>query len=309
MIIDFGLFCTLYLNITNQCNLNCEYCYIHDKKDYEKVASLGNLINAIDTYLPQQVVITGGEPLLYPELIQALLRHYDSTLSRHWDVILCTNLYYKELSKAQLDAIKMVDYIQTSYSIDRTKIAGNILDYIKNNTKAIKEECKNIGAVDCIFTITQDQLTMNPGREIKLLLDTGIDSIDIESISYNSKIDVNWQKYYDQVDDYVNTCCEFIPYDKNALYQSWDRAFKENLYSMNCNMCSFGCAKTYDNGKIFNRCNCLVDKEERKIKFMSKCIDCDYYTYCKMDCERYGNYCGFLKKTFSNYLNKKVSKE
>lgn len=309
MIYSNDVFVTLYLNITNQCNLNCEYCYIHDKKDYEKSAELGNLINAIDTVNPQQVVITGGEPLLYPELIQSLIRYYESSLSKHWDVILCTNLYYKELSKDQLDAIKLVDYIQTSYSIDRTNKCGNILDYIKKNTSTIKSECKNIKAVDCIFTITQDQLTMNPGKEIGLLLDTGINDISMETLSYNSRLDINWQKYYDEADDYINTCCSFIPENKNGLYKSWSKALEENLSSMNCNMCSLGCAKTYENGKILNRCNCLVDREERKLKFISKCINCDYYKYCKMDCERFANYCGFLKKTFSNYLNKRLMKE
>ena len=305
MIYTNNVFITLYLNITNQCNLNCDYCYIHDKKNYEKVAPLGNLINAIDTVQPQQIVITGGEPLLHPKLIQALIRHYESTLSKHWDIILCTNLYYKELSKDQLDTIKMVDYIQTSYSIDRTRKAGSILEYIDHNSHIIKRDCKNIKAIDCIFTITPEQLSMIPSKEAYMLLDLkDIDDVSMESLSYDPRIDIDWQEYYDKVDNYMSICSDIIPYEKNGLYKKWERCLKENINPMNCNMCSIGCAKTYENGSILNRCNCLVHREERKDKFINKCIECNLYEYCKMDCERFGNYCGFPKKTFTEFLNK-----
>ena len=306
--INTDVYTTLYLCITNKCNLNCKYCYIHDK-DIKKddVASLGDLIVAMDKVQPQSVIITGGEPLLYPQTIIDYCRFYEANLRKHWLVTLCTNLYYKELSEKQLEAISHVDSIQTSYSIDRVLLDNNFIDILKHNIETIRTKCKNIHSIDVLWTITKDQLNQDPKEECEKILSLDIDTVGLESVSYSSKIkNFNWQDYYIKTDNYINQCFDYIPDCRNMTISMWNNCLDGGLYPMHCNICTLGCAKTFDNGKIEDRCNCLLEfNENRSEKFKKYCISCDLYKYCEMDCERFGNYCAFPKKAFRKYLEKR----
>lgn len=306
MIYSDNIFKTFYLCLTNKCNLNCEYCYIHkkDKTDQKDVMELGDMIYAIKSANPQYVIITGGEPLLYPNQIIALQRSFKVNDSCHWNTTLCSNLYYKELTKKQLEAISMVDSLQTSYSIDRELIDEDIVDIIGRNIETIRKNCKNIKNISVIWTITPNQLNHYFKDECDKLLSLDINGIQLEAISYTSDINFNWDAYYQEFDNYALKCCKYIPEERNDLYWQWSSALDNHLNSLHCNICNLGCAVTYENNKLMNRCNCIIEKVERKDKFRDYCLDCDLYKYCKMDCERFGNYCGFPKKTFKYYMEK-----
>jgi len=73
---------SLYISVTNRCNLNCEYCY--DKKsqppfqepvdmDVDLVAKIFKTIKD-----PDYVFVLGGEPLLNPSAIEAAINHCPS---------------------------------------------------------------------------------------------------------------------------------------------------------------------------------------------------------------------------------------
>lgn len=58
---------SLSLHVTNNCNLNCDFCYIKNidrtqELDYDK------LINFISIIKPKSVQLTGGEPCIYPHI-------------------------------------------------------------------------------------------------------------------------------------------------------------------------------------------------------------------------------------------------
>ena len=72
---------TLFLCITNKCNLNCDFCYIHDKKDYVE-PDLGDLTNAIETVKPGKLVVTGGEPMLYPNKVLGVMNYFEAEFRR-----------------------------------------------------------------------------------------------------------------------------------------------------------------------------------------------------------------------------------
>ena len=69
---------SLYLEMTNDCNLNCKYCYIHDKKFNSKVLSVGDIVSAINYIYPSKIIITGGEPLLYPKEIAEFILYLEA---------------------------------------------------------------------------------------------------------------------------------------------------------------------------------------------------------------------------------------
>ena len=73
----------LMILITQECNLNCSYCYLHEKPEgqirrevvepvFRWLASSGKKVH---------FQITGGEPLLYPELVEYILKRIRSDFS------------------------------------------------------------------------------------------------------------------------------------------------------------------------------------------------------------------------------------
>lgn len=62
----------LVLRITNDCNLNCKYCYaaLEEKNYMTKEVAIKSIVQAIEPYESLKVQITGGEPILNWELVK-----------------------------------------------------------------------------------------------------------------------------------------------------------------------------------------------------------------------------------------------
>ena len=62
---------TVYVEITNYCNLNCATCYnrsgLPKKKENITVAQIEEIINTFTRYGLQRILISGGEPCLHPD--------------------------------------------------------------------------------------------------------------------------------------------------------------------------------------------------------------------------------------------------
>lgn len=69
----------LILRITEQCNLACKYCYASGKTEKTEVMSLQTAMQAVDLLAKPgerlNVQFTGGEPLLYPELLWDIFQY------------------------------------------------------------------------------------------------------------------------------------------------------------------------------------------------------------------------------------------
>jgi radical SAM protein with 4Fe4S-binding SPASM domain len=64
---------TVYIHVTKQCNLNCNYCYYYAgaKEDSELTTSeIKMIINELPLFNPKRIVFTGGEPLLRNDIIE-----------------------------------------------------------------------------------------------------------------------------------------------------------------------------------------------------------------------------------------------
>ena len=87
--------------ITNQCNASCPYCfvkhgnYITTKEDIDK----------IEVPLDGENVIYGGEPTLYPELVDYLIEKLN-----HRDIVLYTNGSNIEYLKTLKDVRIVINY-------------------------------------------------------------------------------------------------------------------------------------------------------------------------------------------------------
>jgi MoaA/NifB/PqqE/SkfB family radical SAM enzyme len=60
---------SLRINITRACNLDCEYCYIGRTNEFLDKTFI---IKQVERYHPEKVTLTGGEPLLHPQVLDIL---------------------------------------------------------------------------------------------------------------------------------------------------------------------------------------------------------------------------------------------
>lgn len=96
--------------ITNQCNASCPYCfvkhgnYITTKEDIDK----------IEVPLDGENVIYGGEPTLYPELVDYLIEKLN-----HRDIVLYTNGSNIEYLKTLKDVRIVINYDAYKYNLKR----------------------------------------------------------------------------------------------------------------------------------------------------------------------------------------------
>ena len=104
---------SLTIEILSHCNLKCVHCYIGDRKDaiegsllsYESVVKVLNEARALNVFT---VTITGGEPLVHPEIHDIVVY----AKSRNFIVILKSNGTL--INKTKLPILKHVDCVVLS---------------------------------------------------------------------------------------------------------------------------------------------------------------------------------------------------
>ena len=290
---------TLFIAITNECNINCKYCYIHNNKPVKKCLDIGEMISAIEEVSPGKLVITGGEPLLYPSNIIGVMNYFNAHYRNHWNSTICTNLLIDEINEKHIEAINKFDYLQTTFE---TKRLENKFELFKYNFNYVKSRCNNIKFFDIIYNISDEEVELykdNPPIEKMAMLNPNGISFEFRSNS----------KDYSKLDLYLNKCFEKLSKYKNIenlTKTSWDNSIKSNYY-INCNKCNSGLCKIYsteDPDNVYNGCICKSNNKRTKSK-ISKCIECELFKYCRFNCERFGDECGFPKETFKKFLKER----
>ena len=82
----------VFLHVTKACNLNCSYCYFSAKKpmrDEMTTVEFERLWPQLVALRPRKIVLTGGEPLLRPDILDLLSGMRDADPEHH--VLRCLN--------------------------------------------------------------------------------------------------------------------------------------------------------------------------------------------------------------------------
>lgn len=119
----------IYIEITNICNLNCDFCVPHTRKhEYMDIANFIHILDEIKDYSDYIYLHVKGEPLLHPNFDELVKIAYN----RGFKINLTTNA---TLLKEHLNITKYLRQINVSF-------------HATNNTEILKI-CKNIH--DCII--------------------------------------------------------------------------------------------------------------------------------------------------------------
>ncbi|WP_410575707.1 GTP 3',8-cyclase MoaA [Amycolatopsis sp. cmx-4-61] len=113
----------LRLSVIDQCNLRCQYCMPEEhytwlpRTDLLTVDEIGRLVSAFISLGVTKVRLTGGEPLIrpnLPEIVQRIAQHFDDTSGLD-DLAITTN---GVLLSDKLDALKAAGLRRVTISID-----------------------------------------------------------------------------------------------------------------------------------------------------------------------------------------------
>ena len=141
---------SITLNYNNACNFKCAFCYSSEKnnlhvKDSLSLETIGNLADQADKLGIWEIVLLGGELLIYPERLYDLIKIFKP---ERFQMILITNGYLMtpeiadKLHQCGLDCVGVS--ISTMDANEHNKERGNLPDAHERALNALKYT-KNAG--------------------------------------------------------------------------------------------------------------------------------------------------------------------
>ena len=132
---------TIYVKISDNCNLNCSHCYIGERKNY--LLNIKQFIIWLNNYLKCatndifEIVFHGGEPLLYAKDILNIIEQTNWCNRIKYNVT--TNLAY-EINDDILKVLNLCTIATSWDPIDIRFKNTKILHLWEDNCKNIKQE-------------------------------------------------------------------------------------------------------------------------------------------------------------------------
>ena len=260
--------------------MSCPFCFVNQKATkmtYETASSL------IEKYSPKTIIYHGGEPLLCPEVILRLIEDFPDV-----EHSITTN-FTLGLSDKRQEILNRVDYISTSYSVDRFS-NNNLYKTFLDNVKKVNKQ------ITLLVTLSKEQLRQPPVELAKIISEINPTYVDLERL-YDKEMPAS---FYKETDDYMVKMFRLIPKEKNALYLRMKGAikYKTKVFNQKCNQ---SVVVANPDGRTFfcpNMSNSeVVEKRQDK-----ECLTCSINEYCGGDCLSFKGFCKFPKQTFLNIL-------
>lgn len=185
----------IYIEITNNCNLNCNFCSIVTrKKKYMSIAEFEEILKKINDYTDYIYLHVKGEPLLHPKLIDFI------TLADKYGlkVNLTTNgTLFKRLAK---DLGKCNNLNKINFSLHSE---NNIEDYFGNIFDNIKCLNKNTTVIYRLWTLKNNKLDEKSTKIVKKIKDYyNLSPETVEEIINKNNININSTIYVDKDNEF-----------------------------------------------------------------------------------------------------------
>lgn len=183
---------TIRINVSNDCNLNCKYCYA-DGGNYKKEVGLMDISTAtavvrfIENYFPnvETIFFFGGEPLLNIEIIEFICEHLSEKYFK-----LITNGFF--INDKIIEVIKKYD-IKIGISIDGPENIHDEFRVTKSGAKTFRKICQNINRLQengISLTNIQSTYTEFAKRQMKKsdLVDYFIQNFDFKFLTIGDDV-------------------------------------------------------------------------------------------------------------------------
>lgn len=202
---------TAYWRVTENCNCDCQYCFIGKAKSNDSVIIDDNIIQKVKEVIEKndikKLVISGGEPLLVKnlsEVVEEISKVNDSELS----ISICTNGLVKfsdfsrlsEITKFKKFVISVDGYDNDSYGKCKKNQEKKNLDDVIAFINAAKKQNIRV-AINVILSQT---LKEHFDEYISLLNTLKIDELSISTLIANNDRNRKAKNYLNNTSDIIN---------------------------------------------------------------------------------------------------------
>ena len=180
------MFKSIYIEITNACNLNCSFCHESNRnKEYMKVSSFEEILSKIKKYTNYINLHVLGEPLMHPEIDKILSLAY------------INNLFVNLTTNGRL-LNKKIDIINNAKSIRQI----NISLHSYNDINEIKELLETIDKININCNISYRLWNLGTNNHNDKI-------INILNDHYQTKIEVKENGFKIKDNIYINFDYQF----------------------------------------------------------------------------------------------------
>ncbi len=301
------------IEITQNCNLNCKYCYVNTiTKSTGKEISFEEIKNVINEALTQglkTVSLTGGEPFLNYELIKEVIL-FASKKGLKTGILTNATLTTKE----KIEELKKCGLTWIRISLDGSNEDINSLCRDKTNFKNITETIKHskeIGLYTMVRATANNKNKDDLKKLIELAIKLNVDRIDIQPLYPTGTKEID-EEFILLTKDHKRVAGGLLDFRRRIknpikiiLYYNWFEfllpEYKgEPVYMSSCGRSflfidAFGSIKTCGpNSKILGniRKDKIIDvwinssflKQLRKNERYELCKSCDKFDLCLNSC-------------------------
>lgn len=302
-------FTSVRLEITSKCNLNCKYCHNLDfanKNDDMSTEEIKKLIYSLKDLGVNKILLTGGEPLLNPDIIEIVQLLTDLNIKSD----LVTNgklLSYELINKLANAGLKRIRISIDGLGEEHSKYRiGSNPDILWEKCKYIKENTK-INTV--VHTVSSSHNASSMFDIYQKLLENKIDRWRVFDVGYegaaNKNIkDLNIATYYlEFMDQMAKIISHYIQNNlTNKLDMEINGVFKTNLITKQAKIMSEEDRLAYLES-IKNLSPCAYIQHQSTIRSNGIGTLCQFF---HNDLYNYRKYNFDVKQTLSN---KKTFKE
>jgi len=184
------------LRLTNACNLRCRHCFVASGEPEPNELSLtevGALFDALDEFNPLVVVLTGGEPLLRPDIFDVA----ELAADHHMAVDLSTNgLLLNKACLERLSRLPNLRYVIVSLEGP----SPNIHDYVRGAgnfeatvvlIRTLVEWGIPVSVNHCVSAFNLPYLSAT----IDLALELGVKSVHVAMVSESGRARQHWSQF------------------------------------------------------------------------------------------------------------------
>lgn len=300
---------TIYIKLTNACNLKCKHCYneiLHNHSNMSK-----NILEKVIIYLKSlntnneeiDIHLHGGEPFMYDISNIQYLLYKTKNLNFKWTIT--TNLIY-EITKEHLDIFKQMlpfdnnPFILTSWDY-KIRFKDDQQELWENNVRLLKENNINVQPIICLTNILIKE--KEPEEIFKYFTDKDIYNFNFERITNTGRaldnnlrpynIDLqNWllkaYKLYEKNNKLKIPLFEGIKQSINGIFLGCrNRSCMNDVITINPDGTIAGCPNTCD--KKYGNLDKIDTKIKENLINLEKqrsinCLTCKFFKYCNGDC-------------------------
>ena len=224
----------LYVNVTDRCNAGCRFCASHSNPANSGVAKTDSLRKALKvagTYV-YGVSFTGGEPMLYPEVLDELISITDEMMPADSEIDIVTN-GTNLLSLCKLKNIDRLTTIHISRHSSEDEINDSIMGFHGPTLNELKKLVSSVNdpgklVLNCVLQKGGVDSMETAAEYLDMAIDIGIQNssfitmMDANTYCRNRKIRVdNWPVFSDSGCALWNSSHEYAQFNVWNRYQDY----------------------------------------------------------------------------------------